>query len=107
MFAGRTMVYFRDMLAGKEEYAAPFFDQCISVGKPYYENDKSRFFEVTNNSDVPFYLINGVQNAPASITLAANSVTRVVLSKKVTLPLLYDVRNVLTGENEVLKIELK
>ena len=107
MFAGRTMVYFRDMLAGKEEYAKPFFYQCISVSKPFYQNDKSQFFEVTNNSDIPFYLINGVANAPASVTLAANSVTRIVLSKKVTVPLIYDVRNVLTGENEILRIELK
>ena len=38
-----------------------FFYQCISVGKPFYQNDKSLFFEVTNNSDIPFYLINGVQ----------------------------------------------
>jgi hypothetical protein len=107
MFAGRTMVYFRDMLAGKEEFARPLFNKCISVGKPFYENDKSLFFEVTNSSDIPFYLINGVKNAPSNITLAANSVTRVVLSKNVTLPLVYDVKNILTGENEVLRIELK
>jgi len=107
MFAGRTMVYFRDILAGKEEYAKPFFYQCISVGKPFYQNDKSLFFEVTNNSDIPFYLINGIANAPANVTLAANSVTRVVLSKKITAPLFYDVRNVLIGEKEVLRIELK
>jgi len=107
MFAGRTMVYFRDMLAGKEEYAKPFFYQCISVGKPYFQNDKSLFFEVTNKSDLPFYLINGVTGAPAKLTLTANAVTRVVLSKKVTTPLVYDVRNVLTGEKDVLRIELK
>lgn len=107
MFAGRTMVYFRDMLAGKEEYAKPFFYQCISLSKPYYQNDINLFFEVINKSDIPFYLINGIANAPSSVTLAANSVTRIVLSKKVTAPLLYDVSNVLTGENEVLKIELK
>lgn len=107
MFAGRTMVYFRDILAGKEEYAKPFFYQCISVGKPFYQNDKSLFFEVTNNSDIPFYLTNGIANAPVNVTLAANSVTRVALSKKVTAPLIYDVRNVLIGEKEVLRIELK
>ena len=94
-------------MAGKEEFARPFFYQCISVGKPYYQNNKTLFFEVTNKSDVPFYLVNGVTNAPASITLAANSVTRIALSKKVTSPLVYNVKNVLTGENEVLKIELK
>ena len=107
MFAGRTLVWFRDMLVAKEEYAKPFFYKCISVGKPYYQNDKSLFFEVTNKSDIPFYLVNGIANAPAFVTLAANSVTRIVLSKKVTVPLVYDVRNVLTGENEILKIELK
>ena len=107
MFAGRTMVYFRNMLAGKEEYAKQFFYRCISVSKPYYQDDKYLFFEVINNSDIPFYLINGIANAPSSVTLAADSVTRIVLSKKVTAPLVYDVRNVLTGEKEVLKVELK
>jgi 3',5'-nucleoside bisphosphate phosphatase len=107
MFARRTMVYFRDILAGKEEFAGPFFYQCISVGKPYFQDEKDIYFEVTNRSDVPFYLINGIKGAPSSITLSANAVTRIVLSKKINTPLTYDVKNVLTGENEVLKIELK
>jgi hypothetical protein len=107
MFAGRTLIWFRDILIAKEEYAKPFFYKSISVGKPYYQNDKSLFFEVTNSSDLPFYLINGIQNTPSNITLAANTVTRVFLSKKVNTPLVYDVRNVLTGEKEILKIELK
>ncbi|MCJ7448436.1 MAG: Sb-PDE family phosphodiesterase [Bacteroidales bacterium] len=107
MFAGRTLAYFKDMIAGKVEYAQPFFYQCISVSKPFFGNDRNIYFEVTNRSDIPFYLVNGVANAPASITLAANAVTRVAVSKKVTDPLVYDVKNVITGENEVLKIELK
>ena len=107
MFAGRTMVYFGDTLAAKEVYAKPFFYQCISVGKPFHQNDKTIFFEVTNKSDVPFYLINGTKDAPASLTLAANSVTRVAVSKKVSSPLVYDVNNVITGEKKVLRIELK
>lgn len=107
MFAGHTMAYFNNILAGKDEYALPFFHECISVEKPYYENSSNLFFEVSNKSDITFYLINGVPGAPASITLAANSVTRVVLSKKVTVPLVYDVKNVFTGETDVLKVELK
>jgi Ig-like domain len=72
------------------------------------QNNKSLFFEVTNKTDIPFYLVNGIPGSPALITLAANAVTRIVLSKKVTAPpLVYDVRNVLTGEKEVLKVELK
>ena len=107
LFAGRTLAYFGDMIAGKEEFARPFFYQCISVGQPYYENEKSVFFEVTNRSDVPFYLVNGIPEAPQSITLAANGITRVVVSRNVVSPLTYDVKNVLTGEEEVLKVELK
>ncbi len=107
LFAGRTLAYFGNTIAGKEEYAMPFFYQCISVGKPYFENEESIFFEVTNRSNLTFYLIKGVSEAPESIKIGANSVTRVVVSKKVTSPLIYDVENVLIGEDEVLKIELK
>jgi hypothetical protein len=107
MFARRTLAYFRNIIAGREEYAKPFFYQCISVGKPYYQDDKSIYFEVTNRSDVPFYLVNGTPEAPQSLTLVANGITRVRISKKVTSPLVYDVKNVLIGEEEVLKIELK
>ncbi len=107
MFSGRTIVWFRDILAGKEEYTKPFFYKCIIVNRPFLKNEKSIFFEVKNNSDIPFYLINGPEYAPESIKLAANSVTRVVLDAKVTSPLVYDVSNILTGAEEVLKIELK
>lgn len=106
MFAGRTLAYFRDMIGGKEEYAKPFFYQCISVAKPFYQNDRNLFLEITNKSDIPFYLINGKEDAPPSITLAANSVTRVVVSRKISPPLAYDVKNIITGESEVLKVEL-
>ena len=107
LFAGRTLVWFKDNLAGKEEFAKPFFYQCISIDKPFYQNNKNIFFEVTNRSDIPFYLINGSEGAPATITLAANSITRIVLGKKVTAPLVYDVKNIMTGEKSVLKVELK
>jgi 3',5'-nucleoside bisphosphate phosphatase len=107
MFAGRTLVWFRDNLAGKQEFVRPFVNQCISVAKPFYQNDKNIYFEVTNKSDIPFFLVNGPKDAPASVTLAANSVTRVTLSRKFTGPLVYDVSNVFTGEKEVLRVELK
>jgi hypothetical protein len=107
MFAGRTLVWAGDLLAGKEEFAKPFFYQCISVGKPYYDNSRNNYFEVTNRSDIPFFLINGPEGAPASITLSANTITRIVLNKKVIAPLVYDVKNVMTGEKSVLKVELK
>lgn len=107
MFAKRTMAFFMDKIAGREELARPFFNACVSVSKPYYDNEKNTFFEITNKSDIPFHLVNGKENTPAAITLAANSVTRVVLSKKAVLPLVYDVENIITGEDKVLRVELK
>lgn len=107
LFAGRTLVYYKDFLAGKEELTKPFFYACVHIEKPYYQTEKNNILEITNNSDIPFYLINGTEGTPAAIKLAANSVTRVVLSNKTASPLKYDVRNVITGEKEVLRVELK
>lgn len=107
MFAGRTIAYFGNILAGKEEYTRPFFYGCISVGKPYYQNEKNIYFEITNKSDINFTLANGPAGAPSTIKLPANTATRVVLSKKITTPLIYDVTNVIIGENQVLKAEFK
>jgi hypothetical protein len=106
LFAGRTLVYFRDIIAGREEFAKPFFYSCISVAKPFLKDDKNIFFEITNNSDIPFHLVNGPKDAPGEINLAANSVTRIVVDKKSVSPLVYDVKNVITGENKVLRVEL-
>jgi hypothetical protein len=107
LFAGRTLVWFGNTLGGREEYAKPFFYRSISVGKPYFDNLRNIYFEVTNKTDIPFYLVNGPAGAPASITLNANAITRIVLSKKVTAPLVYDVKNIMTGDSAVLKAELK
>jgi 3',5'-nucleoside bisphosphate phosphatase len=107
MFARRTLAYFDNIIAGEKELAEPFFFQCISVSKPYYQNEKNIYFEITNKTDITFSLINGPVGAPAAISLPANAVTRVVLSKKVTEPLVYTVTNVIIGENESLKVELK
>ena len=106
MFAGRTLAYFRDMLAGKEEYARHFFYQCISIGKPYLSNSKNTYLEITNKSDIPFYLVDGSAGGPGSLSLPANAITRVVVTKSSPANLTYNVRNVLTGEKEVLKVDI-
>lgn len=104
LFAGRTIAYFNETLAGKEEYVLPFFNGCISVNKPYIQNDRNVMFEITNKSDIPFYLVNGPAGAPAAITLPPNTATRVVLSRKFTGILSYEVKNIMTGENKFLKV---
>jgi hypothetical protein len=107
MFSNRTLVFFNDYLVGRNELATSFFNSCISVSKPFHENEKNIFIEITNKSGIPFYLVNGEENTPASVTLAPKAITRVVLSKKASTPLVYDVRNILTGEDKVLRVTLK
>ena len=106
LIARRTIVYTGETLAGEEEYARLFFNHCISVREPFYQDDKNAYIEIRNTSDIPFYFVNGPKDAPATISVNPNSVTRVVISKKLNAPLTYDVRNVFIGENEPLKIEL-
>jgi len=106
MFSGETLVWFDDIIAGKESLAKQFFAKSITVSKPYYENDKSIFITITNHSDIPWYLINGPKGAPASITVQANSMVRVVIPKTFQGKLTYDVKNFITGEKTVLKTEL-
>lgn len=107
LFARKTMVFFHDKLVGRADLAGQFFNACVSVSKPYQENEKSVFIEITNNTDIPFYLENGKNGAPASMRLAPGSATRVVLSRKVASPLVYDVKNIITGEDKVLRVELR
>lgn len=107
MFGRETLAWFDNKIAGREDLAREFFDKSISVSKPFHQNDKNIFIEITNHTDIPYYLINGPQGAPASITIAANSVARVVIAKTFSGKLTYDVKNVMTGENRVLKTEIK
>lgn len=106
LFAGRTLVWFQDTIAGKAEFAAPFFYAGITVGKPYLSNDKNTWLEVTNHTDIPFFLTEGPAGAPASITLSANSATRMNIGKNAPSSLVYKVSNIRTGEKEVLTVRL-
>jgi 3',5'-nucleoside bisphosphate phosphatase len=105
MFAGRTAVWYGNELAGFKEYTEPLFYASLTVSKPYMSNDKFIFFEITNQSDLPFYLINGPEGAPKEINIPARSsmIVRAVL-KYAAEPLKYDVRNIITGNGQILNI---
>jgi len=106
MFKGETLVWFDDMIAGKEALAKEFFGESISVSKPYFEDSKNYFIEITNHTDIPWHLVNGPKGAPLSITIEANSMARLIIPKTFKGNLTYDVSNIITGENSVLKTEL-
>ncbi|MFA6334734.1 MAG: hypothetical protein WCX48_04150 [Bacteroidales bacterium] len=51
--AGRTLAFFHNFLAAKEEIAKGFVEASISIKKEF-SNDKSTFYTLTNKSSVPF-----------------------------------------------------
>jgi hypothetical protein len=46
--AGRTVVWFKDRLIGREELLRPFFAGCIQVGKPHLRTKSELVMEVRN-----------------------------------------------------------
>ena len=59
MFAGRSVAFFDNKLAGKEEYLKAIFEASVTI-KPTGKTDKNGrvFYEVKNVSDIPFVIEN-------------------------------------------------
>ena len=107
LFDARTLAYFNNTLAGPEELLLQFFYAAVSVSEPYLDKGKYIWVEVTNNSDVPFQLINGTEGVADSFTLNANSITTVRIEKEKNKSLEWNVKNMLTAYEEYLRVELR
>ncbi|HDZ41588.1 MAG TPA: hypothetical protein ENH59_07920 [Bacteroidetes bacterium] len=106
MFDTRTLAYFYNTLAGREDLLRQVFEASISAGKPYYENERYEWIEIKNNSDIPFQMINGTPGAAAEFTIEANSITTLRIEKGSENPLEWDIKNMLTGYEEYLHVVL-
>ena len=72
--AGRTAVWYKNRVIGREAYLKPLFKQCVTVSQPHYVNGKKvAFFEVKNNALVDFELKATGKTKPASIKVPAGS----------------------------------
>jgi hypothetical protein len=108
LFAGRTAVWYGNHLAGFEEYVMPIFKAAVKAGSPFKDDGKNIWFELINSSDLPMELTGGPEGAPASISLPALSMFVVKASRKfLAEPLVYDVSNIVTGSNSVLRVEIR
>lgn len=107
LFAGRTVVWYGNNLAGFEEYTAPLFKAAVTVSSPFKNDGKYIWFEVRNNSDLPMELTGGGDGSPSALTLPKNSVTVVKANRSyLKQPLKYKVSNIITGNGTVLEVEL-
>jgi histidinol phosphatase-like PHP family hydrolase len=107
LFAGRTAVWYGNHLAGFEEYVMPLFRAAVRAGSPYKDDGKNIWFELTNSSDLTMELTDGPEGAPADITIPGSSAVVVkALRKYLAEPLVYNVSNIVTGSNSVLRVEI-
>lgn len=69
--AGRTLAFFHNILAAKEEIAKGFVDASLSV-KKVFSNNKSSFYTLTNKSSAPFKMFfnKSLQELPALSTIS-------------------------------------
>ncbi|MFO7853398.1 MAG: Sb-PDE family phosphodiesterase [Bacteroidota bacterium] len=104
MFDTRTLAYFNNTLAGREDLLRQIFEASISLDKPYHENERYIWIEITNSSDIPFHMMNGKAGAAKEFTIEANSITTLRVEKDSEKSLEWDVKNMLTGYEEYLHV---
>ncbi|MBE3064443.1 MAG: hypothetical protein IMZ69_05440 [Spirochaetes bacterium] len=108
LFAGRTAVWFNDMVAGREDILTELVTSVLQVERTYFENEKQLYFEIANTSDIPVFLTGGPAGAPAKISIPARTKAWVRLTKPVKGDeLIYAVDNYMCGESKYVKTTLK
>jgi hypothetical protein len=71
--AGRTVVWYKDHLIGREKYLRAIFDACIEITKPHHKQGSTVWFEIRNASDVTIELERAGPNGPKELSLPADS----------------------------------
>ena len=72
---GRTTVWFKDQLIGREKYLDAIFKESVVIGKPYNKYRDTIWVEIENNSDIDIDLERTGTQGPGKLTLAANATT--------------------------------
>jgi hypothetical protein len=112
LMRGRTLVWFGDTLAGKNELATDFFLNSVEFGQIYYQTDKTNYRYITNKTDIPYNLtitFSDQEKSQIHLSLPANSAVRLKQPREPGNLLWVTVANVLVGkeENLTMKIILK
>ncbi len=102
LFANRTLAYFDNKLAGKEEYLIAFFKASVII-KPTGVTNRKRheLFEISNISTVPFDLVTMKGD---KLTIPAEASLILPLNRNEYKDL--TVRNLFTGSKSNLKLNL-
>ena len=106
LFAGRTVIWYKNNLIGHDEYVTELIDACLSIKKAEFKGDTNvLLLEIENVSDVNFQLrVNdgkSVENNPNIFSVTPHGVTSVeignMMDTKINLGL--DVMNAFIAPN--------
>ena len=113
LFAGRTAVWFKNQLIGREEYLEPLFKASVRIAKPHRHVDNTYWMEIENKSDVIMEMEKTGDHGPGSLTLPANASILLQMEVKKEaddgvdeIVLSYRVKNLLVAPEEGLEVDL-
>ncbi len=73
--AGRTLVWYKDQLIGREEWLRPMFEACVQVLPPHHRVKNAVFVHIRNRSEVDIRLERTGGPGPAQLLLPAGTVS--------------------------------
>jgi len=74
LLAGRTAVWCKNNLYGKQEFLDAIFRASVRVERPHYHSKNSWWLEIKNDCDLDLHLERNGEQGPKSLTLPANAV---------------------------------
>jgi len=80
LLTGRTVVWYKDQLIGRQEWLTPLFEQSVRVEPPHLRSDKAVWFRVRNLCDADLYLERSGKLGPAKLELPAGTTSLVQIS---------------------------
>jgi hypothetical protein len=110
LLAGRTAVWYKDQLIGRQEQLAPLFYGAVRIESPVVRFGKSVWLQVRNTCSADIQLARSAGNGPASISLPAYATALVQMSTAADdtpLDLQYTATNFLIAPGTGLPVILK
>ncbi len=108
LFAGRTAVWYKNQIIGKERYLEAILANSVMVSEPYRKDGNTYWINLTNTSGIDFEFKRVGPHGPASFTLSGDSTMQLSLKvgENVTeVPLSYQVVNLLVAPGESLTVD--
>lgn len=107
LFAGRTIMYAYNIIAGKEEFVKALFEASVNQSSPQTLDTNTTRFVFTNTSGIDFKLKNTNNNGlPETIMVPGQSSVNVIVKNENLQPTVFEVENALINGYDHLKVTI-